>query len=118
MPPALMVGCGIHLFPFSPRWLALSGRQLDSLASLSRLRRLPQSDETMQTEWKGILTEARFQTEVLHNQYPDSGPAILEIRQWIDLFRPRYLTRTFVAIAIPFFQQVTSFCLSCVKLMN
>ncbi|KAJ5337827.1 hypothetical protein N7452_004555 [Penicillium brevicompactum] len=105
MIPALVVGFGIHLFPFSPRWLALRDRKEDSLASLAKLRRLPPSDETVLLEWRGILTEVRFQKEIMHNQYPNTGPAMLEIKGWIDLFRPRYLRRTAVAIAIPFFQQ-------------
>ncbi|CAG7924833.1 unnamed protein product [Penicillium olsonii] len=105
MVPALVVGIGIHLFPFSPRWLALRDRKTESLISLAQLRRLPPSDETVQLEWRGILTEVRFQREIMHNQYPDTGPAMLELKGWIDLFRPRYLRRTAVAIAIPFFQQ-------------
>ncbi|KAJ6185737.1 hypothetical protein N7519_007038 [Penicillium mononematosum] len=105
MIPALVVGFGIHLFPFSPRWLALRGRKEESLLSLAQLRRLPPSDETVQSEWRGIITEVRFQREIMHNQYPNTAPAMLELRGWLDLFRPRYLRRTAVAIAIPFFQQ-------------
>lgn len=74
--------------------------------SLAQLRRLPPTDETVQSEWRGILTEVRFQREIMHNQYPNTGPAMLELKGWMDLFRPRYLRRTAVAIAIPFFQQV------------
>lgn len=105
MIPALVVGTGIHFFPFSPRWLAMRNRNEESLESLARLRRVPPTDETVQLEWKGILTEDRFQKQILQNQHPNSGPIMLEIKQWLDLFRPRYLKRTFVAIAIPFFQQ-------------
>ena len=106
MIPALAVGCGIHFFPFSPRWLALAKRDQESLNSLSRLRQLPSSDEKVQLEWRGILSEDRFQKQILHKQHPDTGPIMMEVKQWLDLFRPRYLKRTFVAIAIPFFQQV------------
>ncbi|CAG8242011.1 unnamed protein product [Penicillium salamii] len=105
MIPALVVGFGIHLFPFSPRWLALRDRKTESLMSLAQLRRLPPTDETVQSEWRGILTEVRFQREIMHNQHPNTGPAMLELKGWMDLFRPRYLRRTAVAIAIPFFQQ-------------
>lgn len=31
VPLALMVGFGIHLFPFSPRWLAMLGRDEESI---------------------------------------------------------------------------------------
>lgn len=106
MIPALCVGCGIHFFPFSPRWLALHDRSEDSLRALSKLRRLPPSDERVRLEWTEILSEIRFQKQLLRRQYPDTGPAMMEVKQWIDLFRPRYLRRTIVALAIPFFQQV------------
>lgn len=105
MIPALLVGSGIHFFPFSPRWLALHNKNDESLNALAKLRRLPTSDETVQLEWKGILTEDRFQKQILRNQHPNTGPIMMEVKQWLDLFRPRYLKRTFVAIAIPFFQQ-------------
>ncbi|OGE51170.1 hypothetical protein PENARI_c014G03245 [Penicillium arizonense] len=105
MIPALVVGGGIHLFPYSPRWLALRDRKEEGLVSLAQLRQLPSSDETVQLEWRGILTEVRFQREIMHNDYPNTGPAMMELKGWIDLFRPRYLRRTAVAIAIPFFQQ-------------
>lgn len=106
MIPALCVGCGIHFFPFSPRWLALRDRSGDSLRALSKLRRLPPSDERVRLEWTGILSEIRFQKQLLRRQSPDTGPVMMEVKQWIDLFRPRSLRRTIVALAIPFFQQV------------
>ena len=109
MLPALAVGCGIHFFPFSPRWLALRNRNEESLDCLSRLRRLPATDETVQVEWRGIIAEDRFQKAILLKQHPDTGFFMLEVKQWLDLFHPRYLKRTAVAIAIPFFQQVRYF---------
>ncbi|KAJ5721296.1 uncharacterized protein N7483_009230 [Penicillium malachiteum] len=105
MIPALTVGCGIHFFPFSPRWLALRDRNEESLESLARLRRLPATDETVQVEWKGIIAEDRFQKEILIQEHPDTGPIMMEVKQWLDLFRSKYLKRTIVATAIPFFQQ-------------
>ncbi|KAJ5633629.1 hypothetical protein N7528_001471 [Penicillium herquei] len=105
MMPALTVGCGIHFFPFSPRWLALRDRNEDSLQSLARLRRLPATDETVQVEWRGIIAEDRFQKEILLQEHPDTGPVMMEVKQWLDLFRSKYLKRTLVATAIPFFQQ-------------
>ncbi|PWY91695.1 sugar transporter [Aspergillus sclerotioniger CBS 115572] len=80
--PALVVGAGIHFFLFSPRWLAMRGRDDDSLDCLSKLRRRSPQDKKVQLEWKGIVLE-----------------------QWIDLFWPKYLKRTLVALAIAFFQQ-------------
>ncbi|KAF4465051.1 quinate transport [Fusarium albosuccineum] len=105
MVPALRVGLGIHFFPFSPRWLAMRGRDNDSLQSLSKLRRVPITDDRVQTEWKGIVCEVRFQQEVLAKDHPTNNKFKLELLQWADLFRPKYLKRTIIALGIPFFQQ-------------
>lgn len=106
MAPALMVGLGIHFFPFSPRWLAMVGRDEDSLGSLTKLRRVPPTDERVQAEWKGILSEVRFQQAMLAREHPSSNAFTAELKQWADLFKPRYLKRTTIALGIPFFQQV------------
>ena len=52
--PALVVGCGIHFFPLSPRWLAMRERNEKSLAALAKHRRRPDNDSHIQLEWKGI----------------------------------------------------------------
>ncbi|KAL4793691.1 general substrate transporter [Aspergillus venezuelensis] len=105
--PALVVGGAIHLFPFSPRWLAMRSRNSDSLTALARLRRRPEHDDQVQLEWKGILAEIRFQEEILDKEYPDhkDHPIQTGARQWLGLFNKRYFKRTLVALAIPFFQQ-------------
>ena len=106
MVPALVVGIGMQLFPFSPRWLAMRHRNEDSLKSLQKLRRLPATDHRVQMEWKGILNEVYLREQVLARQYgTTSNIFVLELKQWGDLFRPKYLRRTFIALAIPFFQQ-------------
>lgn len=104
--PALCVGLGIHFFPFSPRWLVMKGRTEDSLKALAKLRRLPEDDSRVQTEWKAIIVEVRLHEEILHREHPNAGSVKLEILQWVDLFKPKYIRRTLVALGIPFFQQV------------
>ncbi|KAE8154608.1 general substrate transporter [Aspergillus avenaceus] len=105
--PALVVGCAIHLFPFSPRWLAMRGRDDESLASLAKLRRRPPQDELVQLEWKGILSEVRLQREMMEKEYPDyhSRPIWVGLKQWASLLRSKYFRRTLVALGTPFFQQ-------------
>ncbi|OOF99275.1 hypothetical protein ASPCADRAFT_513319 [Aspergillus carbonarius ITEM 5010] len=105
--PALVVGTGIHCFPFSPRWLAMRGRDEESLDCLSKLRRRSPQDEKVQLEWKGILLEVPLQQAILEREYPDHTrrPLFVGMKQWIDLFRPKYIKRTLVALAIAFFQQ-------------
>lgn len=106
MVPALVVGVGIQFFPFSPRWLAMRHRDEDSLKALETLRRLPATDDRIQREWKGILREVELQERVLVREHgADTSFVVLELKQWGDLFKPRYLRRTMVALAIPFFQQ-------------
>lgn len=82
-------------------------RDEDSLHSVAKLRRLPITDERVQLEHKGILAEVRMQDEVLKREHPRLiGKSIaLEAVSWLDLFKPRYLKRTIISIAIPFFQQ-------------
>jgi MFS family permease len=108
MVPALMVGFGIHLFPFSPRWLVMRNRNDESLQSLCRLRGIPADDERVQIEWKGIIADVRLEREVLRRRHGESSGVALEFKIWYDLFT-RYRSRTFVAVGVMFFQQV---CLS------
>lgn len=106
MVPALAVGVGIQFFPFSPRWLAMRHRDEDSLHSLERLRGLPRTDPRVQHEWKGILREVELQEAVLAREHGTEKSFIaLELQQWGDLFKPKYLSRTAVGLAMPFFQQ-------------
>jgi hypothetical protein len=102
------LGIFIHFFPFSPRWLAMRGRDEDCLKSLVLLRNLPAADRRVVREWKGILAEVKFQNEVIARDYPDSSGIGLELRSWADLFSKKYIRRTMVAIGLPFFQQVMS----------
>lgn len=106
MVPALAVGLGIHFFPFSPRWLAMRHRNEESLNSVAKLRRLPNTDERVQLEYKGIVAEVRVQEEVLKQEHPNrTSEIMIEAQSWLDLFKPRYFKRTLISIAIPFFQQ-------------
>lgn len=102
---ATTLGIGIHFFPYSPRWLALVNRRDECLASLSKLRKLPPSDERVQAEYKGIVTEVEFQRLVQEKKHPGITGFRLEIYSWLDLFRRRNWHRTAVGCGILFFQQ-------------
>lgn len=106
---ATILGLAIHLFPYSPRWLALVGRDDEALESLARLRRLPTSDYRVQTEHRGILTEVKFQQLVQEKHHPGKTGLKLEVALWADLFRGKTLRRSLVAGGIAFFQQVSFF---------
>lgn len=108
MVPALMVGIGIHFFPYSPRWLCIAGRDpKETLQALASLRRRAEDDHLVQIEWKGILSEVQVQKEMTHRRHGNTTGLKLELAGWVDLFRPKYIRRTAVAAAIPFFQQVS-----------
>lgn len=81
----------------------------DSLRSLSKLRVLPEDDSRVQTEWKGIIAEVHLEREVLRKRHGDNvSGMMLELKAWRDLFTKRYRKRTTVAMAIMFFQQVST----------
>ncbi|KAF6822428.1 hexose carrier protein [Colletotrichum plurivorum] len=107
MVSATMVGLAIHIFPYSPRWLAMVGRNDDALASLSKLRRLPDNDHRVQAEHYGIIAEARFQKLVQERRHPNLAGIKLEIASWFDLFRNSTWRRTAVGCGILFFQQLS-----------
>ena len=105
MVPSLLVGLGIHIFPYSPRWLVMRGRNEESLQSLSKLRRLPTDDSRVQLEWKGIMAEVELEQQVLIRQHRSATGFKVEVQSWLTLFSKRYRKRTAIACATPFFQQ-------------
>ena len=106
MVPATLLGAGIHLFPYSPRWLVMADRHDDSLQSLSKLRRLPADDPSVQTEWRGIIAEVGMQRDICKKKHPGAGGVKLELLRWSDLFRDKKtLKRTVAASGICFFTQ-------------
>lgn len=55
-----------------------------------------------------LVLPHELQELVLHREHgAHTNFVILEFKQWGDLFKPKYLRRTTVALAIPFFQQVS-----------
>lgn len=106
MSSALLIGSCIHFFPYSPRWLALVGREEEALQSIAKLRRLPEDDDRVETEWRGILAEVEFQKIVLEKTHPGKTGLRLEIATWLDLFKKKSWRRTAVGTGVAFFQQV------------
>lgn len=112
MVPGFVLGGGIYFLPFSPRWLALKGRDAECLTSLSRLRRVPKEDRRIRLEWFDIKAEVAVQREALRERHPKlfldektSTHAKREIVGWGDLFRKNCWRRTMVGMGIMFFQQ-------------
>lgn len=105
MVTATALGIGIHFFPYSPRWLALVNRRDDCLASLSKLRRLPATDPSVQAEYTGIVTEIASQKLAFQRRHPGATGLKLEMLSWVDLFRRKTWRRTAVGAGVAFFQQ-------------
>ncbi|KAL1875723.1 hypothetical protein VTK73DRAFT_9912 [Phialemonium thermophilum] len=102
---ATALGVCINFFPYSPRWLALVGRNDDCMASLCKLRGLPPTDARIQKEFKGIVAEVEFNRVIRERAHPGAGGLKLEVLSWVELFQPKMLRRTAVACGACFFQQ-------------
>ncbi|KAK9449618.1 general substrate transporter [Limtongia smithiae] len=68
--PAIILAIGIFWLPFSPRWLVSKGRNEEALKTLAYLRKLPQDDAAIQSEFKEMLAEALFQKRVFAKNFP------------------------------------------------
>ncbi|KAF2801656.1 putative high-affinity glucose transporter [Mytilinidion resinicola] len=105
MVSATLLGIAIHIFPYSPRWLAMAARPADTLTALAQLRRLPASDARVQTEYAGILAEVAFQRLMLEKHHPGTRGLRLELATWLDLLARKNWRRTAVGVGVAFFQQ-------------
>ncbi|KAG2154370.1 D-xylose-proton symporter [Suillus bovinus] len=83
--PALCLAIGMFFMPYSPRWLVEQGREVDALATLSRLRRKPATNFSVRTEFLEIMTEVCFAKEVMEMAYPDAGPVAQVINKYLAL---------------------------------
>ncbi|KAH0348238.1 hexose carrier protein, partial [Aureobasidium melanogenum] len=102
---ATLLGVCIHFFPYSPRWLASVGRNEEALSSLCKLRRLPDTDARVRTEYEGILAEVEFETAMQEKRHPGVHGIKLELLSWADLFTKKVWRRTAVGMGVAFFQQ-------------
>ena len=109
--PGLVLGAGIFLLPFSPRWLVSNDREDEALETLAKLRRLPKNDPRVKQEWVDIRAEVAVQREANRDKHPKlyrSGTPSrfgLEVAQWFDCFKKGCWRRTHVGVGLMFFQQ-------------
>ncbi|KGB76649.3 monosaccharide transporter [Cryptococcus deuterogattii R265] len=109
--PCIILGGFLYQLPYSPRWLALRGRDKDCLESLCRLRQLPDTDPRVQAEWITIRAEAIRNREVLVRAHPSMADQStkselkLELASWVDMFKAGSIRQTMIGILLMFFQQ-------------
>ncbi|OWZ60990.1 hypothetical protein AYX14_06750 [Cryptococcus neoformans] len=109
--PCIILGGFLYQLPYSPRWLALRGRDKECLESLCRLRQLPDTDPRVQAEWITIRAEAIRNREVLVRAHPSMADQStksefkLELASWVDMFRAGSIRQTMIGILLMFFQQ-------------
>lgn len=116
MVPGVLLLAGSFVMPRSPRWLAMKGRDDESLVTLARLRRRDVNDVLVQAEWIGIRAENRVTREVLLERHPslahDDGAwttkdkVLLDLWAWLDTWRPGCWRRTLISVLLMAFQQL------------
>ncbi|TRM61211.1 general substrate transporter [Schizophyllum amplum] len=117
--PGVILFVGAWFLPYSPRWLAMQKRYDESLASLARLRNLPEHDPRVQAEHLNILAEVAVNKEAAALRHPslqsgleEKKPSlwkafVKEAKEWQDAFSKRYIKRTMVGAGVAGFQQFT-----------
>lgn len=111
---AILLGFAVLLLPFLPRWLALKGRDTESLAALCKIRRVPPDDPRVQAEWLDIWAEVAYHKEIAERRHPNlsgagkrsrSDAIKLELASSADCWKRGYWRRTMVGVGLMFFQQ-------------
>jgi len=84
--PCLILMAGIFLMPESPRWLVDRGRDDEALATLAKLRGLPDSHELVQLEFLEVRAQKIFDHETSVDKFPQYQDASFKSRFLLDYY--------------------------------
>ncbi|ANB14974.1 Snf3p [Sugiyamaella lignohabitans] len=113
--PALILGTGfLTILPQSPRYLVQINKEDEALEVLSKLRRVPKTNEIVVLEFLEIKAQHMFEIETDREMFPHlmdgsfSSSFKLRLAKYKSLFVDKSLRpRTFIGIFIMVFQQWT-----------
>ncbi|KAE8136348.1 sugar transporter [Aspergillus pseudotamarii] len=106
---SLILGFGTFFLPYTPRWLVMKNREDEAMATLSRVRRVPRSDNRIVKEMLEIKASAMFDDETTAAMFPGiTSPIRLSYERYKSLFTFRHLNRRLlVACLLQLIQQFT-----------
>ncbi|KAL4900640.1 hypothetical protein BDW74DRAFT_188081 [Aspergillus multicolor] len=106
---SLVLAGGTFYLPYSPRWLMMKDREDEASSTLSRIRRVPQTDFRVQNEILEIKASALFDRETTASMYPGiTSSARLSLERYKSLFVLRHLNRRMlIACLLQLIQQFT-----------
>ena len=88
IPVALIYGCGVMVFPESPRWLLTKGRDEEARRSFGKLYAKHPESEEINTLANGVRAAIQFEQ------------SISSTRSWTEIFHRSAIRRTMIATAI------------------
>ncbi|KAJ5763790.1 hypothetical protein N7533_002471 [Penicillium manginii] len=107
--PSIILATGTFFLPYSPRWLMNQGREDEALRTLVKLRRVPETDHRLQTEFLEIKAARMFDEQIRDEKFgKNSSRFKVALQEYKELFvAPHLRRRTMVACLLQVIQQFT-----------